>query len=160
MKTLKPLPDIDTLKAAYYRTGSVKKAARSLHIAQWRMSSALFDAGITSMRGCYPERKPRKGDALTESACPNCANATAVRCPFMRATKGRAGAVLDRMGATYKTKPYRYSGGGGIVYEVTLYTVLSCPHHSAGELDLWNRVSPAGGGELAVLRYPHGVGRL
>lgn len=154
-----PLPDIATLKAAYYRKGSVRAAARALHVAQWRVSQALFEAGITTQPGWRPKRKPNQAPQPV-CACVDCKNATAMRCQFIRATRDAAADALTRLAATYITKEQKYRDRAGHMTTVESYIVTDCPRHSPGELELWGRVSPAGGGELAELRYPNMTGRM
>lgn len=158
-KPLNPLPSLDTLKAAYYHKGSVKKAAKSLHIAQWRVSQALFEAGITDTPGWQPVCvKPTTPHA--ESKCGDCIRAIATRCAFIAASRDTAEAALIRLAATYITKEQTYRDTAGHMTTVESYIVTDCPQHRTGELVMWDSDGPATGRELAELRYPHGVGRL
>ena len=132
-KPLNPLPDIDTLKAAYYRTGSIRAASRALHVAQWRVSQALFEAGLTRSAG----RKPRSESILAswgESRCNDCRHATAIDCEFLAAARDDVGEVLDRLNLQYIANERTYRNTAGNMTAITVYTVISCPRYMAGEL--------------------------
>lgn len=132
-KPLNPLPDISTLKATYYQQGSIKATALALHVAQWRVSQALHDAGFTKCAG----RKPRSENKFApriESLCADCCHATAPDCEYLAAERENVADVLDRLGLQYIAKENTYRDSTDKMKEITVYTVTFCPRYTAGEL--------------------------
>lgn len=159
-KPLNPLPDIATLKAAYSQKSSVKAVAKCLHIAQHRAALALFDAGIIDSPGWQPPASEKEYVPRIESLCADCCHATAPDCEYLAAERDNVADVLDRLNLQYIAKENTYRDSTGKMKEITVYTVTFCPRYMAGELELWDGVSPAVGGEQAELRFPHIAGRL
>ena len=115
----------DTILQLYRKTGSIRKTADTLHIARYRVEKALDDAGIP--------RKKRKPNS-SKSICFDCANAFANKCAFMAADVDKAEAVLQEMGAEYKSKICTYRDGRGNTRSVPILTVLKCPEYREGDI--------------------------
>ena len=111
---LNPLPPIEVLKADYYRMGSVKKAARHHHVTDYRVRTALQDAGVSMKIKDHPAK-------VEGHQCVTCAGCTPLRCEYINAPIEDMEAALKQIGAKYNKVLHGYF-------------VKKCPQHEQGDV--------------------------